>query len=278
MRRLEGPVLVVGAGKVGRALARALRAAGVVTRGVSARRLLAGRASVAGAAAVIVAARDADVAAIAEELVRRLGRQPGGSPVRVPVVHCAGALGPEALWPLARAGHPVGVMHPLLSFAAAARPPALAGAALVVHGEARAAAFARLVARKTGMRAVVVRSLDAAAYHAAAALTANGAATLAVSAAALLVRAGVPARQHGALLGPLLGSVATNMAALGPDRALTGPVRRGDVDTVRRHLQAAEAAAVLPLFREILRAQLPVAQRLGLSQRSARGLARLVKK
>jgi predicted short-subunit dehydrogenase-like oxidoreductase (DUF2520 family) len=153
-------------------------------------------------------------------------------------------------------------MHPLASFASAGSPPALTNAALVLTGDAAAVNAAKRLGRAIGMAPIVVQGLDPAAYHAAAALVANGAAALAASATALLDAAGVASKDHGRLLGPLLRSVGENVLVLGPWGALTGPVRRGDVAAIKRHLPHADAAGVGELYRALGRAQVPLATRL----------------
>jgi hypothetical protein len=113
--------------------------------------------------------------------------------------------------------------------------------------------------------------VDRASYHAAAGLVANGAAALAEAGARLLELAGCPARDSARVLGPLLRSVAENVERLGLPEALTGPVRRGDAETVLRHIASIERGLpdVLPLYRASVRAQLPMARELGDATESA---------
>jgi predicted short-subunit dehydrogenase-like oxidoreductase (DUF2520 family) len=86
-------------------------------------------------------------------------------------------------------------------------------------------------------------TVDVALYHAAAGLLANGSAALAALAADLLRNAGAPEPDVARALGPLLRSVGHNVEHLGLPFALTGPVRRGDVAMVARHLEAIERAS-----------------------------------
>jgi predicted short-subunit dehydrogenase-like oxidoreductase (DUF2520 family) len=67
------------------------------------------------------------------------------------------------------------------------------------------------------------------------------------------------------MLGPLLRSVAENVEALGLPEALTGPVRRGDADALRRHLATlrAKLPSAVPLYLAAARAQLPLAAAIG---------------
>ncbi len=238
-------VVIVGAGKVGTALARAARAE-LRVRLVGARSI--GR-PLRPADLVILACRDGAIEAVAATLAPAL-------PPRQVVVHTSGARSPEALAGLRAADHSVGAMHPLVSFAGASDPETLRGAALVITGDAAARVASRRFARAIGMRPFQPAALDPVAYHAAAALTANGAAALAYAARRLLRRAGFPPEADGPLLGPLLASVAQNVTAYGPGRALTGPVRRGDVETVARHLRVAAEEHLEALFSAVVEAQL----------------------
>jgi predicted short-subunit dehydrogenase-like oxidoreductase (DUF2520 family) len=109
-----------------------------------------------------------------------------------------------------------------------------------------------------------IPQLDRVAYHAAAGLVANGAAALAAGGTELLERAGVDRATAVAMLGPLLRSVADNVERLGLPAALTGPVRRGEIVGVERHLATLERLApdLVPLYRAMGRTQLPLARAL----------------
>ena len=259
-RRVKTRVVVVGSGKVGRALTKGLRAARIHVANV-ARRDLDRRASSAAmgrATMVVLAVRDGEVSRVAEALVEVL------APTCV-VLHTAGALGVDALDALHRAGFHVGKAHPLAAFASERRAPSLADASLVIEGDRSALRGARRIARALGMRPVVAMHVDPTRYHAAAALLANGAAALATHASRAFASAGVPAAAQAGMLGGLLRTVADNVATLGPDAALSGPVRRGDADTIARHLASlrevgAEAEA---LYAALVRAQLPIARSIG---------------
>jgi predicted short-subunit dehydrogenase-like oxidoreductase (DUF2520 family) len=256
-RRKRRPlsVFVLGAGKVGRALHRKLRAAGVLSTLRAARK---GIPRSIRADVVVLAVRDRAIAPLAEQLRGVVAKD-------AVVVHVAGALGPEPLAALQGVCAGVAQMHPMISFASPTFAPDLSGGNLHVQGDAKAVARARSVGRALGMRARTIPHLDTVAYHAAAGLVANGAAALAAVGAELLVRAGVARAVAPHMLGPLLRSVAANVSALGFPGALTGPVRRGDVDGLRRHL--ATLAEKLPeavgLYVSAGLAQLPLARAIG---------------
>jgi predicted short-subunit dehydrogenase-like oxidoreductase (DUF2520 family) len=115
------------------------------------------------------------------------------------------------------------------------------------------------------MKPRAIRGLDTTLYHAAAGLVANGGAALAAVAAELLLRAGVPRRVAPAMLGPLLRSVADNVQALGFPEALTGPVRRGELAAVQKHVATLRAnlPSAVALYLQAVKAQLPLARAIG---------------
>jgi predicted short-subunit dehydrogenase-like oxidoreductase (DUF2520 family) len=250
-------VLVYGAGKLGSALARSLRARGVKTTLRAARKGLP-RAIVADV--VVLAVRDGDLSSLAERMARAQLVPP-----RAVVVHVAGALGARALAPLRRVCAGVAQMHPLLSFASTRFGPWLEGGSMHVQGDRVAVARARRLARRLGMKPRTIPGLDTVIYHAAAGLVANGAAALAAVGAMLLECAGVETKVAPKMLGPLLRSVAENVEALGLPQALTGPVRRGDVAGVEKHLATLQAKApgAVALYLASVEAQVPLARAIG---------------
>ena len=252
-------VYVLGAGKVGRGLTRALRAQGVQVTLRAARSGLPTRAL--DVDLVIVAVRDGEVGKVAEGLAPLLP----GKRRRVAVVHCAGALGPEALAAVRGPRVAVAQMHPMISFADAHHTPTLLHGQLHVDGDPHAVRVAKRVGRLLGLTPRTLVGLDRVAYHAAAGLVANGAAALAAAGIDLLERAGVPRATAAAMLGPLLRSVAENVTVLGMPEALTGPVRRGDLRGLQRHIATLERLAphLVPLYLACAGAQLPHARALG---------------
>jgi predicted short-subunit dehydrogenase-like oxidoreductase (DUF2520 family) len=254
-RRGAAPsVFVLGAGKAGTALARALRARGAAAQLRPARK---GLPRAIDADVVILAVRDRDLAPLAQKM-----REAAVVPERAVVLHVAGALGAEPLAALRGACAGVGQMHPMISFATRRWAPDIARGNVHVQGDPRAVARARSLARLLGMTPRTVPHLDPIAYHAAAGLVANGAAALAAVGAELLVRAGVAREIAPKMLGPLLRSVAENVERLGFPEALTGPVRRGDVSGLEKHLSTlrAKLPEAVGLYLAAARAQLPLAR------------------
>lgn len=248
-------VYIVGAGKAGRCMGRALRAAGyrVVIR--SGRRPLPQR--VAGDA-VLVAVRDGRIGTVASELRGRV--DPGAV-----VLHLAGAHGPEALGALRGWCAGVGQLHPLVAFASARSCPELRGVFAHVDGDPAARRVGRELAKGMGMRPATIAGIDLQSYHAAAGLVASGAVALVQAGVEILAAQGIASSRAVAMLGPLLASVAHNVKALGLPGALTGVTRRGDAALAQAHLEAIERAAPGRglLYVQLLAAQLPLARALG---------------
>ncbi len=205
-------VAVVGPGRLGTALARALRDAGVVVDGPAGR-----GADGAGADAVLLCVPDGEIAAAAA------GVAPG------PLVgHCSGASGLDLLAP-----HEAFSLHPLMTVTPDGADFAGVGAA-VSGSTPRALATAEALARALGMAPTRLRAEDRAAYHAAASIASNFLVTIEGAAERLAATAGVSREQ----LAPLVRAAVDNWAALGAEAALTGPVARGDEATVERQRAA----------------------------------------
>ncbi len=251
-------VFIFGAGKVGRALAKALVEQGDEVTLRPARQGVP--TSPIDARILVLAVRDRDLGLVAADLaasgvVRR----------STVVVHNAGALPAEALAPLRGLCAGVAQMHPMISFASRTFVPTLKGGHCHVKGDPEAEKRARALAKRIGMTARTFPRLDTVGYHAAAGLVANGAAALAAIGVELLAVAGVPRKDAPKMLGPLLRSVAENVETLGFPDALTGPVRRGDAGAVGRQIELLreKLETALPLFVASAWAQLPIARAIG---------------
>ena len=209
-------VRVIGPGRAGSALAAALRDAGWRVDGPLGRDHDPARLTT-GARLVLLAVPDRAVAAVAASL----------APGDAVVAHVAGSLGLDVLAPHRRAAS----LHPLVSLPDAdlgARR--LVGAWFAVAGDP----IASEVVAALGGRAVQVADEDRTTYHAAAAVAANHLVALLGQVDRLARSVGVPLDAYLDLARGALD----NVAEVGPAAALTGPVARGDRETVARHLAA----------------------------------------
>jgi len=283
---------VVGAGAVATALAGSLRQAGVPVLGLWARRPDAARAAaaLAGVAAfspappdllleaevVLVAVKDDAIGAVATQLCAT--GMVGKSHV---LLHCAGAAAAAtAFAPVLDKVGGVGTLHPLRAIASAAdivrTRGALKGTVFGVEGDARGAAAAHLLVAALGGTALAVEGATMGAYHAAAAMASNFAVAVLDAAVELLAAGGVDRAAALAALTPLAQGAIANAGARGLVDGLTGPIRRGDVGTIERHLAAvAHDPELAALYRVLGRRTLGLA-RAGLSDDAAAALARLL--
>jgi predicted short-subunit dehydrogenase-like oxidoreductase (DUF2520 family) len=152
------------------------------------------------------------------------------------VAHTAGSLSSEALDPLPSIGVHTLSLHPLQTVAAPADGPVLMkGITFTLEGDAQAAAQVSEWVRAFGGHPVTLSRELRPQYHAAAVLASN--ALIALASAATQV-CGL---ENGleALL-PLMKGAMANLERLGLPDALTGPIERGDVGTVQKHLHALE--------------------------------------
>jgi predicted short-subunit dehydrogenase-like oxidoreductase (DUF2520 family) len=247
-------VAVVGAGRMGTALARALSARGYAVEALVARRASSARraASAAGLRALalgqerlaelpvtdllFVTTPDDALAETAERLAAMAAGVAGRGRF---ALHTSGALSSEVLAPLCARGFSTGSLHPLVAVSdPAAGAEALEGAFYCVEGDRAATRLARRLVRELGGQSLSVGAEDKALYHAAAVMTAGHTVALFSSALGLLVRCGLTEQRARAALVSLLRTTAENLSARPPSRALTGTFARADVRTVRRHLAA----------------------------------------
>jgi len=246
------PWVVVGAGRLGRALALAGRRKGVSIRATwnrTAERAeetaelcgpgTAASGSLPGAlrevdlsgAVVWLTVVDEAVSTTAERLAGRL-REAGV------VFHAAGALDSSRL---REAGieAPVGSLHPLLAVAdpeAAARR--FGDVTWSVEGDGPAVEFGRRFTRVFGARCLELPPGARARYHASAATAANLLVALADAALEMATYSGLNREEARAALLPLMESAVENLRSKSTEEALSGPVARGDEATVERHLAA----------------------------------------
>src|SRR5437868_6616679 len=159
-----------------------------------------------------------------------------GPPPGLSVVHVSGALGLDALDPLR--DHAIGSFHPLQSFSAPREPQAWRGITVAVDASTPAllAQLERL-ARRVGAKPKHVTDDQRVLYHAAAVFASNYVIASVAEGVRLLEELGWDRAGAEAALVPLVEGVVANLRRQGVVKALTGPIRRGDTATVRRHLE-----------------------------------------
>lgn len=250
---------IIGAGRVGTALALALAEKGQSVAAVASRRDNGARAlarRIAGAQSlsardlvercdwVFLTVPDAAVAGVAAELPWRAGQA---------VVHTSGALDLSPLDPAAARDALPGCFHPLRAFAGGdSSPNAFAGVTIGIAGGPALSPRLESLAATLGARALRIDGADRALYHAAAVFASNFAIALLVAARHAWTLAGLPEAEARAALAPLLQGAAANAVALPLEKALSGPIARGDADTIKRHLeQLARAPELADIYRAL---------------------------
>ncbi|MFP2963077.1 Rossmann-like and DUF2520 domain-containing protein [Myxococcus sp. 1LA] len=270
------PVVVVGMGRLGGALALALQAKRWPVRIHSRTEAGCQRAEALGlkaasladlkrARVVLLCVPDAAVPSVAQALSTTLPRTAA-------LVHTAGALSLDALG--TTKGRTRGSFHPLC--AVSSPRDSLVGSTVAVSTPSRALRdVLRRMAADAGLHVIEVPEAHRAAYHAGAVLSAGGLVSLADAAVAALGAAGIPPADALAALLPLMHSALRGLETRGLAGGLTGPIVRGDAGVVAAHLEALPAD-VAPLYRLLSRRALGLAgDRLEPTSRAA--LERLLK-
>lgn len=223
------------------------------------------------ASTIVVAVPDDAIDAAARALLDR-----GAVRGTHAVLHLSGVLDRGALAPLELTGAALGSFHPLQSVADPRTAPArLAGAWAGLEGEPAAVQAGERLAGWLGMRTVRLEAAAKPLYHAAAVILANYTVALAAVAERLAGAAAVPPELAGKIYLPLLAGVVDNLRSSSAATALTGPLRRGDLETVRRHL-AALPADVRRLYRVLGLEALALAREQGLDPAAAETMQRLL--
>lgn len=268
----DSPVVIVGLGRVGGSVARALAAQGRAVFGFTRhRRRVQGvrvlrlyEAQLPPAATVLLAVPDRAVAEVAQSLAPFVRR--GHL-----VAHVAGALTLEPLAPAAAAGAAIGSLHPLA--AVPSNRTALAGHAAALAGLPAVRRRLGRLCHALGLVPISVDDAQRARYHAAAALTANGLMGLLSLSAELLEAAGPSRNEALASLLPLAASALEGVATHGLPEGLTGPVARGDAAVVAAHLAALRGGPAEPTYRALSAVLVELAERRG--DAPADGLAKI---
>jgi predicted short-subunit dehydrogenase-like oxidoreductase (DUF2520 family) len=239
-------IAIVGAGNLGAALARSLQQAGYAIEVVIARprraslRKAQRLAEQVGAGAVTdpsgveaglvwFCVPDAALASAAQLLAPTIewkGRV---------AVHSSGALGSDELAALRRRGAAVASVHPMMTFVRRSRP-SLAGVPFAIEGDAGAVRVSRRVVQDLGGLAYSIRKKDKAAYHAWGTFASPLFTALLATTEQVAIAAGVKGKAARQRMIPILLQTLANYASFGAAGAFSGPIVRGDVDTVRRHL------------------------------------------
>lgn len=239
---------IIGAGTVGTALAitlsqRGYQVVAVYSRTPASAQRLAGQVNdckveesgqgVIEAAELIFVTTPDDAIAPA---VARYQWRPGKS-----VVHCSGAASLDILQPARQTGANVGAFHPLQTFASIAQAiENIPGSTFGVEADASLIETLKTMATTLGGQWVELKGGDKVLYHTAAVIACNYFVTLVKMATDLWQEFGVSTPEATKALLPLIQGTVNNLKQVGLPNCLTGPIARGDMGTLKKHLEALE--------------------------------------
>lgn len=152
------------------------------------------------------------------------------------VLHSSGALASDELRVLRRRGAAVASVHPLMTFVRGS-VPSLRGVPFALEGDAKALQAAGRIVRDLGAEAFSISKRKKSVYHAWGAFTSPLLIALLVTGEKVARAAGLSTSEARRKMLPILRQTLANYAKLGPARAFSGPIVRGDSDIVRQHLR-----------------------------------------
>lgn len=268
---------IIGAGRVGKTLARLWVDAGSVqVLQIMNRSLASGAAAaafigqgvaiaewqaLAPSALVMIATNDSALGPSAASLAAS-----GALTAGAVVFHCSGAVGLEVLAPAEQLGARIARLHALRSFAAPERAvPAFPGTYCGLEGEAEAVRALERLVGACGGHPFRMPADGAAFYHAAAVLVSNYLVALVEAGLRCTARAGFTRSEARAMLQSLVTSTLDNVFVAGTTAALTGPIARGDAEVVRSQLAALSPAdpKVADVYRALGTLALDLSERQG---------------
>jgi predicted short-subunit dehydrogenase-like oxidoreductase (DUF2520 family) len=240
---LERSVSIIGPGNWGSSLAHALRLAGIPLHEVIVPATL-DRAQL-NADVLWLCVPDAAIAAVARRLVQRVGAR--GLKGQI-VVHSSGALSSGVLKAAAKVGASVASVHPMMSFPTRTPVP-LQGVPFGVEADAAARRILYAMVRRIGGRPFLIKSGNEAGnkalYHAVGTLSSPLLVSHLVAAQQAAELAGFSPRQARRLIEPIARATLDSVFARGAAKSFSGPIARGDVQTIRLHLQALKSHPML---------------------------------
>ncbi len=268
---------IIGCGRVGRALGRVWLRHGLVQMGGILNRSLASSRAAAeflgaglpvedysqlpSAELVMIAATDEAIADCAAQWAQAHPQADG-----VIVFHCSGAFGAEILHPAKSKGAWIASVHPVKSFADPAQAAeTFPGTWCGLEGDPEAVDRLRGMLEECGAKVFIIPPNQKLLYHAGAVFACNYLVALMQVALDCFQQAGIAHLQASHVLQPIVEETVRNVFRLGPVRALTGPIARGEPSLVERELAALDAwqPAYGQLYRALGHVALPLAQSAG---------------
>lgn len=220
-------IAIAGRGRLGRALVKRLSEAGYSVETLSGKSKNLSRSH---ADVLWLCVPDAQIANVATAFSRF--RWQGEY-----AFHSSGVLPGELLIALRNSGFRVASVHPLMTFVKGSVPE-LTGVPFAIEGDSSAVRVARSIVRDLGGKAVSIKKQDKVAYHAFATLICPLLLSLLTASEKAAALAGMSAADSRRRMLPIIRQTLGNYEKLGPAGAFSGPIVRGDVETIRAHLKA----------------------------------------
>lgn len=260
----DGRIVIVGAGVVGTALAYLLKEKGYAVVGIASRtKESADKAAsfiggntptttapeevVPKADLVFITTSDTAIQGVCDQIAGKGGFRPGQI-----VVHTSGALPSTILQKAKGKGALIASAHPLQSFAdAQAAMKIIPSSIFSIEGDQEAIPPLEELIKTLGGIPLPIETRHKPVYHAAAVVASNFLVTIAYLSYTMYEVIGIPQREAAQVLLPLIKGTVNNIEQLGPVKALTGPIARGDVNIIRGHLEALKELD--PRFMDIYR-------------------------
>jgi predicted short-subunit dehydrogenase-like oxidoreductase (DUF2520 family) len=191
------------------------------------------------------------------------------------VLHSSGALSSHILLPLKRRGAHIASAHPMMTFVPGETPD-MTGVAWTIEGDTKALAAAHRIVIALGGRPLKIDPQQKPLYHAFGAFLSPLLVVHLTTASEVAINAGISRRQLGEVMGPIVERTIQNLFAnigrrSGAGKAFSGPLIRGDIETIRAHLrslrQVREARELyIALLRAALKSGLPVKNRAAIAK------------
>jgi predicted short-subunit dehydrogenase-like oxidoreductase (DUF2520 family) len=262
-RRIRRPsITLIGAGNLAHALGPALRTAGYKIDAVAAREIAPSRRR----AAMLAKSVGAETVSLAQatpasdiiwlchtddalaETALLLARKPGWK--NKIVFHSSGALTSDVLAPLRRAGAHAASLHPMMTFVPGTAPN-MRGVPFAVEGDRKAVTAAQKIVRDLDAEIFPIQRKSKTLYHALGSFSSPLLVATLATAERVGRAAGLSPTQTRKIIGPILRETLKNYQQGGPAAAFSGPIKRGDLSTVRRHLRELKR---VPAASEVYRA------------------------
>ncbi len=255
-------ITIIGAGAVGRSIARALKNGGMPPAGIfshqgkTAARLASSVGTrISGVVSAAVPLSGTVIIAVPDSEIRHVVSVIAGSTSSLRgtvVLHTSGALTSDELLPLKKLGAMIGSFHPLQTFSKRNIGTEFTNVYCAVEGDSAAVKRAIRLSKTLGSKYFVIRKKDKVLYHIAAVFASNYLVTVLSVAEQLAKTISLTEKEFRKIVRPLVMQTVDNVFHTSPEEALTGPIMRGDGVTVAKHIRKLETSGplkkLLPLY------------------------------